>query len=116
MWYWVKAPEGQENDYNLEELKIALAEGRLQADSPARRHNESEWFPVAHLLEQDDHEQEKPPPAYISFVCGKCHNTMRIRLPLRDTSYSCEHCQTGYMATKVSDSPLTYVLMPQISS
>ncbi len=117
MWYWIKSPDGEQNDYNLKELKLALGEGKIQPGSMGRRHNEEDWFPVHYLLEQDQDEEEgqhTPPAKYLALACGKCGNNLPIQLPIEEKNYHCPGCHTEYKATKVSDSPLTYVLMPKI--
>ncbi len=115
MWYWVKSPGGDQNDYNLQELKRALQEGPVQPDWMGRRNDESDWYPVEYLVKADDEGQEKrePPPAqFISLQCGKCKQTLQIKLPIAEAAYVCPQCHTSYKAKKVADSPLTYVLMP----
>jgi hypothetical protein len=122
MWYWIKSPNGQENDYNFEELKRALREGKVRPDWMARRHTEQQWFPVQHFLEHDAENGEdgedgeaqhgQPPAKNVVLSCGKCGQSLRLPLPLQETTYPCPSCQTVYKATKVSDAPITYVLMP----
>ena len=116
MWYWVKSPDGEQSDYNVDELRLALQEGRLQPDWMGRRYDEKDWFPVQHLLAQDDEATEPlaPPPApQFALACCKCSKPLRIELPIEEVTYTCPECKTHYKSTKVSDTPLTYVLMPE---
>jgi len=118
MWYWIKSPAGEQTDYNFEELKAALAEGKVAPDWLGRRHDENQWIPVRLLAEQDAAEEsaeiaESPSP-YISLVCGKCDKVLRLELPIEEAVYTCPQCRTEYHATKVSTDPLTFVLMPNL--
>lgn len=115
MWYWVKLPDNDKADYNLDELKLAVAEGRVQPDWLACRHDETEFHPVQTLLAQDDQEgeQEKPPAKFVFVICGKCKQRFPIQLPIAEQAYACPNCQTEYKSTKISESPVVYVLMPE---
>ncbi len=115
MFYWVKSPNGQESDYNAQELRKALEEGRVQPGWPARGDEQTTWSNVATVLEQVETEPEEAPPAkYASFVCGRCRSRLRLELPLKETPYTCPECDTVYQAGKVSEDPLIFVLMPDL--
>lgn len=119
MWYWIKSPAGELNDYNLAELKLALSESKVQPGWMGRRHDEQQWFPVQSLVEQDEGEDDnepehdQPPAKYLSLACGKCGKNLCIQLPLEETTYPCPECGLAYKSTRVSADPLTYVLMPE---
>ena len=113
MWYWVKSPDGNERDFNVDELKLALGEGRVQPDWMGRRHDEEEWFPVYYLLREDQGEVEKPPAPAVSVVCGRCRKSFSIELPIDEIAYRCPECRTCYQVSKVSEAPLIYMLMPE---
>jgi len=118
MFYWVKSPDGAESDYNAKELRKALEEGRVQPDWPARSNEQTTWTNVITVLDQEEGDQEEDEPdepirKYASFLCGRCKVRLRLELPLQERTYSCPECDTVFQATKASDDPLIYILMPQ---
>jgi hypothetical protein len=116
MWYWVKLPDNEKTDYNLDELKVALAEGKVQPDWLACRYNETQFHPVQTLLAQDAQEpsQEQPPAKFIFIVCGKCKQRFPIQPPILEQAYSCPNCQSQYNCSKVSEGPEVFVFMTEI--
>jgi len=129
MWYWVKAPSGDETDYNLRELKTALQLGKLHLEWVARRHSEKRWMSVAELLkvEREDSddiadvkstsEQEQDPPQWrqrapaAAFDCLKCGVRLRLRLQASRSTYRCPSCKTEYRSLPIDgDTPILLVV------
>jgi DNA-directed RNA polymerase subunit RPC12/RpoP len=50
-----------------------------------------------------------------SFSCFRCGGGLRIRLPRAEAAFRCPKCRAEFRATKAGDSPLVFVVVPDMS-
>ena len=50
-----------------------------------------------------------------SFSCFLCGGGLRIRLPEVDAGFRCPQCQAEFRVTKTADSPLVFLVVPDLS-
>ena len=132
--YYVRKPASSEilGTYTIAEIKEQIRAGRLTPDweaivatgqSYGQLRRATGWSRVGGLV-SDGHEPKlspEPEPErrdqipIASFACFQCGDSLRIRLPQTDASFRCPKCRAEFRATKAGDSPLVFVVIPDMS-
>ena len=61
----------------------------------------------------DSEHREQIPTA--AFSCFQCGGNLRVRLPQTDVALRCPKCRTEFSLTKAGDSPLVFIVVPDMS-
>lgn len=132
--YYVRKPASSEilGTYTIAQIKEEIRAGRLTLDwdaivatgqSYGQLKRATGWSRVGGLV-SDGHERKRsrePEPEkcseipIASFDCFRCGGSLRIRLPQTDASFRCPKCRAEFRATKAGDSPLVFVVIPDMS-
>ena len=87
---------------------VSLAPLRLVDGIVSQEKVDREW-----PREAEPERREQIPLAL--FPCFQCGSSLRIRLPQNDGGFRCPKCRTEFRATKAGDSPLVFVVIPDMS-
>ena len=122
--YYVRKSGSSEilGTFAIAELREQLCSGRLTRDweaivatgqSYGQLRRATGWTRVGLVVGDDGHHDERSddlPTA--SFTCVVCD--VRMRLHLREAICRCPRCRTNYRIQRVSDSPLAFLLVPEL--
>ena len=108
--------------FAIAELREQLCSGRLTSDweaivatgqSYSQLRRATGWTKVGLVVGDDGHHNKRTedlPTA--SFTCVGC--AVQMRLTLREVIYRCPRCRTNYTIQRVSESPLAFLLVPEL--
>ena len=71
--------------------------------------------------DQEREQKRQPEPdkhdevSTASFTCFRCSGSLRIRLSHSEVAYRCPKCRAEFRVTKASESPLVFVVVPDMS-
>ena len=73
------------------------------------------------MPEQEQEQKRQPEPdrkdkvPSASFTCFQCGGSLRIHLSRSEAAYRCPKCRAEFKVTKAGDSPLVFVVVPDVS-
>jgi hypothetical protein len=132
--YYVRKPASSKilGIYTIAEIQEQIHDGRLTRDweaivatgqSHGRLMRATGWIRIVSLLSGGREPKRSPEPEaerreqipIASFSCFQCGGSLRIRLAQTDTAFRCPKCRAEFRATNAGDSPLLFVVLPDMS-
>ena len=130
--YYVRKPDSSEirGTYTITQIQEEIRDGHLTRDWEAivatgQSHSQLKratgWSSVDGLLIDSSEHKHPPDPKRseqipsASFSCFQCGGSLRIRLPLTDAAFRCPKCRAEFGVTRAGDSPLVFVIVPDMS-